>query len=85
MFGCSAEDLAWEKCGSEDAGGLGEPEVDLPLSSSSESILNSFGDLGTEIPTRYGTLRRADGIFGYIIIHFFFFVIPPETGGTIQN
>jgi hypothetical protein len=40
MCGCGAENLPWETCGSVDAGGLGEPEVDLPSSSSSESMVN---------------------------------------------
>jgi len=29
--------------------------------------------------------RRADGIFGYTIFRFFFFVMPPEIGGNIQK
>ena len=86
MFGCGAEDLPWETCGSVDAGGSGEPEVNSPSSSSSESIVNSFGGSGTEIPSPYRTGRRGDGgIFGYTIVHFFFFVMPPETGGIIQK
>jgi len=48
MCGCGAEDLQWETCGSVDAGGSGEPEVDSPSSSSSESMVNSFGCSGTE-------------------------------------
>jgi len=85
MCGCGAQDLPWETCGSVDAGGSGEPEVDSPSSSSSESMVKYFGGSGTEIPSPYRTGRRADDIFGYTIVHFFFFVIPPETGGTIQN
>jgi len=64
MCGCGAEDLPWETCGSVDAGGSGEPEIDSPSSSSSESMVNSFGDSGTEIPSPCGTGRRTDGIFG---------------------
>jgi len=85
MCGCGAEDLPWETCGSVDACGTGEPEVDSPSSSSSESMVNSFGGSGTEIPSPYRTGRRAHGIFGYTIVHFLFFVMPPETGGTIQK
>ena len=85
MCGCSAEDLPRETCGSVDAGGSGEPEVNSPSSSSSESIVNSFVGSGMEIPSPCGTERRADGIFGYATVHFFFFVMPLETGGTIQK
>jgi len=85
MCGCVAEDLLWETCGSVNAGGSGEPEVDLPLSSSSESMVNSFGGSGIEIPSPCGTEQRADGIFRYTIVQLFFFVMPPETGGTIQK
>jgi len=48
-------------------------------------MVNSFGGSGMEIPSPCRTGRRADGIFGYTIVHFFFFVMPPETGGTIQK
>ena len=85
LFGCGAEDLPWETCGSVDAGGSGEPEVDSISSSSSESMVNSFGGSGKEIPSPCGSGERADGIFGYTIVHFFFFVMSPETGGTIQK
>jgi len=87
MFGCEAGDLPWETCGSVDVGGSGKPEVDSPSSSSSESMVNSFGGPGTEIPSPCGTGRRTDGIFRYtsIIVHFCFFVMPPQTGGTIQK
>jgi len=85
MCGCGAEDLPWETCGSVDAGGSGEPEVDSPSSSSSESMVSSFGGTGAEIPSPCGTGRRAECIFGYTIVHFFFFVIPPEAGGATQN
>ena len=64
MCGCGTEDLLWETCGSVDAGGSGEPEVDLPSSSSSESTVNSFGGSGTEISSPCGTGRRADDIIG---------------------
>jgi hypothetical protein len=57
MCGCGAEDLPWETCGSVDAGGSGEPEVDSSSSSSSESMVNSFGGSGTEIPSPWGTVR----------------------------
>ena len=57
MYGCGAEDPPWETCGSADAGGSGEPEVDSPSSSSSESMVNSFGGSGTEIPSPCGTGR----------------------------
>ena len=83
--GCGAEDLPWDTCGSVDAGGSGEPEVDSPSSSSSESMVNYFGGSGTEIPSPCGTARRADGIFGYTTVHFFFFTMPSETGGIIQK
>jgi len=83
MCGCGAENLPWETCGSVDAGGSVEPEVDSPPSSSSDSMVNSFGGSGTEIHSPCITGRRADGIFGYTIVHTFFFVKPPETGGTI--
>jgi len=69
MCGCGAEDLPWETRGSVDAGYSGEPEVDSP-SSSYESMVNSFGGSGTEIPSPCGTGRRAGGIFGYTIVHF---------------
>ena len=85
MCGCSAEDLPWETHGSVDAGGSGEPEVNSPSSSPSESMVNSFGCSGTEIPSPCGTGRRADGIFGYTIVRFLFFVMPPETDGTTQQ
>jgi len=48
-------------------------------------MINSFRDPGREIPSPFRTGRRADGIFEYTIVHFFFFVMPPETGGTIQS
>ena len=83
MCGCVAEDLQCEMCGSVGAGGSGEPEVDSPSSSSSE--VNSFGGSGTEVPSPCRTGRRADGIFRYTTVHLFFFVMPPETGGTIQK
>jgi len=57
MCGCGVEDLPWETCGSVDAGGSGEPEFDSPSSSSSESMVNSFGGSGTEIPSPYRTGR----------------------------
>jgi len=85
IYGRGAEELPWETCGLVDAVGSGEPEVDSPSSSSSESMVNSFGGSGTEIPSPCGTGRRADGIFGYTTVHFFFIVMPPETGGTIQK
>ena len=85
MCGCGAEDLLWETCGSVDAGGSGELKVDSPSSSLSESIVNSFGGSGMEIPSPCRTGKRADGIFRYTTVHFFFFVMPPETGGTIQK
>jgi hypothetical protein len=28
---------------------------------------------------------ESSGIFGYTIVHFFFFVMPPETGGILQK
>jgi hypothetical protein len=46
-------------------------------------MVNSFGGSGMEIHLLCGTGWRADGIFGYIIVHFFFFIMPPETDGTI--
>ena len=76
--------MVQETCGSVDAGGSGEPAVDSS-SSSSESMVNSFGGLGTEIPSSCGTGRRADGIFRCTVVHFFFFVMRLETGGTIQK
>ena len=85
MCGCGAQDLPWETCGLVDAGGSGEPEFDSPSSSSSESMINSFGSSGTEIPSPYGNRRREDGIFGYTTAHFFLIVMPPETGDTIQK
>jgi len=85
MCGCGAEDLPWETYGSVDVGGSGEPEVDSPSSSLSESMLNYFGGSGTEIPSPCGNGRRAEGIFGYAVVHLFFFVMPPETGGNIQK
>ena len=54
MCGCGAEDLPWETCGSVDAGGSGEPKVDSPSSSSSQSTVNSFEGSGT------GILRHAE-------------------------
>jgi hypothetical protein len=84
MCGYGAEDLSWETCGSVDAGGSGEPKVNLP-SPSSEWMVSSFGGSRAEIHSPCGTGRRADGIFRYTIAHFFFFVMPPETGGTIQK
>jgi hypothetical protein len=72
-------------CGSVDAGGSGEPEVDLPSSLSSDLMVNSFGGLGMEIVSLCGTGWRAGGIFGYTIAHLFFFAMPPETGGTRQK
>ena len=54
MCSCGAEDLLWETCGSVDAGGSEEPEVDSPLSLS-ELLVNSFGGLGMEIPSPCGT------------------------------
>jgi hypothetical protein len=48
-------------------------------------MVNSFGGSGKEIPLPCRTGWTADGIFGYTIVHFFFFVIPPQTGGTIQK
>jgi len=85
MCGCGAEDLPWETCGSVDAGGSGETDIDSPSYSSYESMVNSFGSSGKEIPSPWGTGRRADYIFGYTIAHFFFFVVPPERGGKIQQ
>ena len=82
VCGCGAEDLPWETCGSVDTGGP-EPEVGSPSSSSSESMVNSFGDSGTEIPSLCGTGRRADGIFGHTTVRCFFFMMPPETRCTI--
>jgi len=38
-----------------------------------------------EMPSPCRTAWRADGIFGYTIVHFFFFMMPPETGGAIQK
>ena len=78
-------DLQWETCGSVHAGGSGELEVDSLSSSSSESMVNSVVGSGTEIPSPCGTGWRADVIFGYPIVHFFFFVMPPETGGAVQQ
>ena len=49
MCGCGVEDLPREMYGSVDAGDSGEHEVDSPSSSSSESIVNSFGGSGAEI------------------------------------
>jgi len=66
VHGCGVEDLLWETCGSVDAGGLEGPEVDSSSSSSSESMVNSFGGSGTEIPSPCGTGRRADGIRGVV-------------------
>jgi hypothetical protein len=57
MCGYGTKDLLWETCGSVDAGGSGEPEVDSPSSSSSESMVNSVGGSGTEIPSPCGTGR----------------------------
>ena len=74
----------WETCGSA-ASGPAEPEVDSPSSSSSESMVNPFEGSETEIPSLYRTGRRADGIFGYTAVHFFFFVMPSETNGAIQK
>ena len=85
MCGCGAEVLPWEACGVVDAGGSGEPEFHSLSSSSSESTVNSFGGSGTEIPSRCGTGQRADGIFVYTIVHFFFLVMPPKTAGTVQK
>jgi hypothetical protein len=48
-------------------------------------MVNSFGGSGMEIPSPFGAGRRADGIFGYTISYFFFFVMPPETFVTIQK
>jgi len=73
MCDCGAEDLPWKTCGSVDAGCSGEPEVDSLLSSLSESMVNSFGGSVTEIPSPCRTGRRADGICGYTIVHFFWF------------
>ena len=84
MCGCGLEDLPLETCDSA-ASGSGQPEVDSPSSSSSESMVNYFGGSGTEIPSPCRTGRRADGIFGYTIVHFFLFVMPPETDDTIQK
>jgi len=85
MCVCGAEDISCETCGSVDAGGSGETEVDSPSSSLSQSMVNSFGGSGTEIPSPCKTGQRADGMFGYTIVYFFFFVIPSEAGGTIQK
>ena len=46
--GYGAEGLPWETCVSVDAFGSGEPEVDSPSSSSSESMVNSFGGSGMQ-------------------------------------
>jgi hypothetical protein len=48
-------------------------------------MVNSFVGSGMEIPSPCGTGRGSVGIFGYTIAHFFFFVMPQETGGTIQK
>jgi hypothetical protein len=48
-------------------------------------MVNSFGGSGMEVPSPCGTGQRADGIFGYSIVNFFFFVMYPEMGGTIQK
>ena len=60
LCGWGTEDLPWETCGSVDAGGSGEPEVDLPSSSSSESMVISIGGSGTEIPSQCENGPRAD-------------------------
>ena len=85
MCHCGIEALPWETGGSVDVGGSGELEVDSLSSSSSESMVNSFGRSGIEIPSPCGTGRRADGTFRYTVVHFFFFVMPPGTGGTLQK
>jgi hypothetical protein len=48
-------------------------------------MVNSFEGSGKEIPSPCGTGRRTDVILGYTAVHFLFFVIPPETGGTTQK
>jgi len=68
MCDCGAEDLPWETtCGSVGAGGSGESEVDSPSSSSSESMVNSFGVSGTVIQSPCGTGWRANCIFGTLL------------------
>ena len=67
MCDCGAEDLPWETCGSVDADGSGEPDFDSPSSSSFESMVNSFGGSGTEIPSPCGTGRRAEGILDTLL------------------
>ena len=57
-----------QTCGSVDAGGSGEPEVDFPSFSSSESMVNCFVGSGTKIPSPCRTGRRADVIFGYTVV-----------------
>jgi hypothetical protein len=85
MCGCGAEDLPWETCGSVDAGGSGKPKVNSPLSSLSESMVNAFRGSGNgySFAVRNWTENR-----WYIRIHYcplLFFVMPPETVGTIQK
>jgi hypothetical protein len=46
---------------------------------------NYFGGSGKEIPSPCGTGRREDGIFGNTVVHFFFFMMLPETGDVIYN
>jgi hypothetical protein len=63
----------------------GELEVELPSSSSSGLMVNFVGGSGTEIPSPCGTGWRADVIFGFYVFHFFFFMMPPETGGNVPK
>jgi hypothetical protein len=64
MCDFGVEGLPWETCGSVDAGGSGEPEVDS-LSSSSESMANSFRGSGNCFAGRkWKEIRR------YIRIHY---------------
>jgi len=67
MCGCGAEDLPSETCGSVDAGGSAEPEVESPSSSLFESMVNSFGRSGKEIPSPCGTGRGADDILDTLL------------------
>ena len=63
MCGCGAEDLPWETCGSVDAGGSGEPEVDS-LSSSSSEFFRRFGN------GNFFALRNWREYRWYIRIHY---------------
>ena len=63
MCGCGAEDLPWDTCGSVDFGGPGEPKVDLPLSSLSESVVNSF-----EVSFLLSTCLKPQSLLRWLLI-----------------